>query len=106
MISMDPETNRFLFLNEDKGIVPGYPKANADILGPYNIAYVDGSLHKHIRGSLMSVIGPNMIRYNLMHKLDRSVHSFLSHWEAGSVVELQDKTKEVMTSLMQLGRNS
>ncbi|GFY88755.1 brassinosteroid-6-oxidase 2 [Actinidia rufa] len=35
---MDPELNRYILLNEGKGLVPGYPQSTLDILGKSNIA--------------------------------------------------------------------
>ncbi|KHG06695.1 Cytochrome P450 [Gossypium arboreum] len=60
VVSMDPELNRYILMNEGKGLVPGYPQSMLDILGKRNIAAVHGAAHKRIRGSLLSLIGPHM----------------------------------------------
>ncbi|TQD83302.1 hypothetical protein C1H46_031159 [Malus baccata] len=46
VVSMDPEVNRYILMNEAKGLVPGYPQSMLDILGKCNIAAVHGSTHK------------------------------------------------------------
>ncbi|KAH7516121.1 hypothetical protein FEM48_Zijuj10G0101300 [Ziziphus jujuba var. spinosa] len=55
IVSMDPELNRFILLNEGKGLVPGYPQSMLEMLGKFNIGALHGSAHKHIRGSLLSL---------------------------------------------------
>lgn len=41
---MDPELNKYILMNEAKGLVPGYPQSMLDILGKCNIATVHGSM--------------------------------------------------------------
>ncbi|KAE8654690.1 hypothetical protein F3Y22_tig00117047pilonHSYRG00025 [Hibiscus syriacus] len=48
VISMDPELNRYILMNEGKGLVPGYPQSMLDILGKCNIAAVHGAAHKQL----------------------------------------------------------
>lgn len=36
IVSMDPELNRYILMNEAKGLVPGYPQSMLDILGKIN----------------------------------------------------------------------
>ncbi|KAI8024913.1 Cytochrome P450 85A1 [Camellia lanceoleosa] len=69
-VSMDPETNRYILMNESKGLVPGYPQSMLDTLGKSNIAAVHGSTHRHIRAALLSLLCPSIIRSQLLPKLD------------------------------------
>lgn len=94
IVSMDPELNRYILMNEGKGFVPGYPQSMLDILGEYNIANVTGHLHKTMRGSLLSLINPSNIREQILHQVDEFVSSHLSGW-SGKVIDVQEKTKEV-----------
>ncbi|XP_021667225.2 cytochrome P450 85A1 [Hevea brasiliensis] len=94
IISMDPELNRYILLNEGKGLVPGYPQSMLDILGKCNIAAVHGSTHKYIRGSLLSLIGPSMIKDQLLPKIDQSIRSFLCNWQ-GKNIDIQERTTEM-----------
>ena len=94
IVSMDPELNRYILMNEAKGLVPGYPQSMLDILGKCNIAAVHGSTHKYMRGALLSIISPTLIRDQLLPKIDEFMRAHLSDWD-NKVINLQDKTKEV-----------
>lgn len=100
---MDPDLNRYILVNEAKGLVPGYPQSMLDILGKSNIAAVHGSAHKHMRGALLSLISPTMIREHLLPTIDEFMRSHLSNW-GGSVIDIQEKTKEMafLSSLKQI----
>ncbi|KAJ4961273.1 hypothetical protein NE237_021183 [Protea cynaroides] len=103
VVSMDPELNRYILLNEGKGLVPGYPQSMLDILGKCNIAAVHGSAHKKIRGALLNIISPTMIRDHLLLTIDGFMSSHISNW-AGKIVDIQEKTKEMalLSSLKQI----
>ncbi|KAK7394376.1 hypothetical protein VNO78_14902 [Psophocarpus tetragonolobus] len=103
IVSMDPELNRFILMNEAKGLVPGYPQSMLDILGKRNIAAVHGSTHKYMRGALLSIISPTLIRDQLLPKIDEFMRTHLSHWD-NKVVNIQEKTKEMafLSSLKQI----
>ncbi|KAJ0980152.1 hypothetical protein J5N97_008407 [Dioscorea zingiberensis] len=94
VVSMDPELNRFILMNEGKGLVPGYPQSMLDILGKCNIAAVDGPLHKAMRGAMLGLINPPMIRDHLLPKIDQFMRSHLSDW-SHKVIDIQQKTKEM-----------
>ncbi|PNY18137.1 cytochrome p450 85a-like protein [Trifolium pratense] len=103
IVSMDPELNRYILMNEAKGFVPGYPQSMLDILGKCNIAAVHGSTHKYMRGTLLSIISPTLIRNQLLPKIDEFMRKHLSHWD-NKVINIQDKTKEMafLSSLKQI----
>lgn len=92
---MDPELNKYILMNEAKGLVPGYPQSMLDILGKCNIAAVHGSTHKNMRGALLALVSPPMIRDILLPKIDDFMRSHLSNWN-GKVIDIQEKTKEVL----------
>ncbi|XP_024633524.1 cytochrome P450 85A [Medicago truncatula] len=92
---MDPELNRYILLNESKGLVPGYPQSMLDILGKCNIAAVHGSTHKYMRGALLSIISPTMIRDQILPKLDEFMSAQLSNWD-DKIIDIQEKTKEMV----------
>lgn len=81
-------------MNEAKGLIPGYPQSMLDILGKCNIAAVHGSTHKYMRGALLSLISPTMIRDQLLPKIDEFMRAHLSNWN-NKVINIQAKTKEV-----------
>lgn len=94
VICMDPDVNKYILLNESKGLIPGYPVSMRNILGK-NISAVHGSLHKRIRGSLLTLTGPAAIKDHLLPKTDQFMRSFLHNW-AGQTIDIQDKTKQVI----------
>lgn len=91
---MDAELNRYILMNESKGLVPGYPQSMLDILGKRNIAAVHGSTHKYIRGALLSLISPTIIGHLILPKIDDFMRAHLSDWN-NKVIDIQQKTKEV-----------
>lgn len=103
IVSMEPEVNRYILMNEGKGLVPGYPQSMLDILGKCNIAAVHGSTHKYMRGALLSLISPTMIRDHILPKIDLFMRSHLSNWH-NQVIDIQQKTKEMafLSSLKQI----
>ncbi|KAL2586083.1 hypothetical protein AAZV13_13G032500 [Glycine max] len=103
IVSMDPELNRYILMNEAKGLVPGYPQSMLDILGKCNIAAVHGSTHKYMRGALLSIISPTLIRDQLLQKIDQFMRAHLSNWD-DKVINIQEKTKEMafLSSLKQI----
>lgn len=93
VISTDPEINRYILMNEAKGLVPGYPDSMRKILGT-NISEVHGAEHKRIRGSLLSLIGPIAVKDRLLTEVDDFMSSYLDNWD-GKIVDIQEKTVEV-----------
>ncbi|RDY02306.1 Cytochrome P450 85A, partial [Mucuna pruriens] len=93
VVSMDPDVNRYILMNEAKGLVPGYPDSMKNILG-INIAEVHGDMHKRIRGSLLSLVGPIAVKDRLLPEVDDFMRSYLDNW-AGKIVDLQEKTVEM-----------
>lgn len=91
---MDPEVNRYILMNEAKGLVPGYPQSMLDILGNCNIAAVHGSTHKYMRGALLSLISPTMIKGQLLPTIDNFMRTHISNWD-NKIIDIQQKTKEV-----------
>lgn len=96
IVSMDPELNRYILMNESKGFVPGYPQSMLDILGRRNIAAVYGDDHRKMRGALLAVVGPAMIRDHLLPKIDEFMRTHLGDWDRSCVIDIQEKTKEVV----------
>ena len=81
-------------MNEGKGLVPGYPKSMLDVMGKTNIAAVHGSAHKFIRGSLLTLIGPEAIRDQLLPEIDKFMRNFINNWD-GKTIDIQEKAIEV-----------
>ncbi|XP_037480953.1 cytochrome P450 85A1-like [Triticum dicoccoides] len=95
VVCMDPELNRRMLLQgESGGLVPGYPQSMLDILGRNNIAAVHGPLHRVMRGAMLGLVRPAALRTSLLPKIDAFMRDHLHGW-AGSVVDVQAKTKEM-----------
>lgn len=103
IVSMDPEINRYILMNESKGLIPGYPQSMLDILGKSNIAAVHGSTHKYMRRALLSLITPSMFKDQLLPKIDDFMRFHLINWD-NQIINIQDKTKEMalLSSLKQI----
>lgn len=91
---MDPDINKQILNSESKGFLPGYPQAMRDILGKWNTAAIHGASHKAMRGVLLFLVSPPMIRDHLLLKIDAFMKSFFADLD-GKVVDIQAKTKEV-----------
>ncbi|VAH24403.1 unnamed protein product [Triticum turgidum subsp. durum] len=65
-----------------------------DILGRNNIAAVHGPLHRLMRGAMLGLVRPAALRTSLLPKIDAFMRDHLHGW-AGSVVDVQAKTKEM-----------
>ena len=96
---MDAELNRYILMNESKGLVSGYPQSMLDILGTSNIAAVHGPSHRLMRGSLISLTSPAMMKEHLLPKIDAFMRSYLSGWDEFETVDIQEKTKHVRSCL-------
>ncbi|GLT46352.1 hypothetical protein SLA2020_201130 [Shorea laevis] len=103
IISMDPDLNRYILLNESKGLFPGYPQSMLDILGKCNIGAVRGTTHRYLRGAMLALINPTQIREQLLPKIDELMRTQLKTWE-NQVIDIQAKTKELLllSSLRQI----
>lgn len=96
---MDAGLNVYILNNEAKGLIPGYPQSMLDILGKCNIAAVHGATHKYIRGALLSLINPTMIKDHILPKIDKFMRSHLSGWDNCNVIDIQQMTKEVSSQI-------
>ncbi|KAL5217832.1 hypothetical protein ABZP36_018516 [Zizania latifolia] len=95
VVCMDPELNRRALAGDGRGFVPGYPQSMLDILGRNNIAAVQGQLHRALRGAMLALVRPAMIRSSLLPKIDDFMRSHLAGWAAAGLVDIQAKTKEM-----------
>lgn len=107
IVSMDPEVNRFILMNEWRGLVPGYPQSMLHILGRRNIAAVHGATHKVMRSALLSLVAPGVMRRSLLPKIDSFMRGHLARW-GGQVVNIQAETKEMalLSSLNQIAEET
>lgn len=98
IICMDPVMNRYVLLHEGKGLVPGYPRSLVELLGKRNISAVHGTAHRYIRSSMLSLIGPTVIKERLLIDVDEFMRCHLHNLD-GNTIDIQDKTKQVCSSV-------
>lgn len=94
IISMDPEFNRYILMNEAKGLIPSYPDSMINTLGKHNIGAISGPIHKHIRGSFLSLVSPPVIRSSLFPTIDKSVRVMINKW-ADRTIDIQKEANDV-----------
>ncbi|XP_078439621.1 cytochrome P450 85A-like isoform X2 [Wolffia australiana] len=94
VVSMDPQVNKFILMNERKGLVPGYPQSMLDFAGTGALPAMHGDLHKFMRGILLSLFGPSAIREQLLPKVDSFMQSYLDGL-SGHIVDIQEKAGEM-----------
>ncbi|CAD5165634.1 cytochrome P450 85A-like [Musa acuminata AAA Group] len=94
VICMDAEVNRYIIVNEGKGLVPGYPQSMVDMMGKWNIAAVHGPQHKAMRSAMLGLISPTAIRDQLLPKIDEFMRSFIRSW-SDQVIDIQEESKEL-----------
>ncbi|WOL01456.1 hypothetical protein Cni_G10172 [Canna indica] len=94
VICMDAELNRYIMMNESKGLVPGYPQSMLDIMGKWNIAAVHGPQHKTMRSAMLALISPTAIRDQLLPKIDDFMRSYLCNWNR-KVIDIHEESKEL-----------
>ncbi|XP_074588962.1 cytochrome P450 85A1-like [Curcuma longa] len=94
VVCTEPEVNRHVLMNENKGLVPGYPKSMLDIMGKWNIAAVHGPQHKAMRSAMLALISPTAIRDQLLPKIDEFMRSYLCRWNH-RVIDIQEESKEL-----------
>ncbi|CAA6659796.1 unnamed protein product [Spirodela intermedia] len=78
----DLEVNRWILMNEGKGLVPGYPRAMTVILGEGNVSAVHGPVHRVVRGALMSD-RPGRRERPALPTVDEFIGSRLYSWGRG-----------------------
>ncbi|KAI8026189.1 Cytochrome P450 85A1 [Camellia lanceoleosa] len=102
IVSMDPETNRYILMNESKGLVPGYPQSMLDILGKSNtnIAAVHGSTHRHIRAALLSLLNWDNTLIDIQQKTKKM--AFLSSLSQIASIEWESMSGEFMPEFFKL----
>ncbi|KAF5453671.1 hypothetical protein F2P56_028557 [Juglans regia] len=98
VFSADPETNRFILLNEGKLFESSYPSSISNLLGRYSLLLMRGSLHKRMHSLTMSFANSSIIKDNLLVDIDRLIRLNLDSW-TGKVF-LMEEAKKITFELM------
>ncbi|CAM8975396.1 unnamed protein product [Rhodiola kirilowii] len=80
VFSVDPETNRFILMNEGKMFDSSYPGSISNLLGKGALLVMKGNLHKKMHSLVMSFGNSSIIRDRLLFDIDRLVRLNMKSW--------------------------
>ncbi|KAG6436583.1 hypothetical protein SASPL_101484 [Salvia splendens] len=97
VFSADPETNRFILLNEGRLFESSYPGSISNLLGRHSLLLMRGSLHKRMHSLTTSFANSAIIRDHLLLDIDRLVRLNMDSWTAR--VLLMEEAKKITFQL-------
>ncbi|KAL9316256.1 hypothetical protein ACSQ67_017257 [Phaseolus vulgaris] len=97
VFSADPETNRFILLNEGKLFECSYPGSISNLLGKHSLLLMKGSLHKRMHSLTMSFANSSIIKDHLLVDIDRLIRLNLDSWS--DRVFLMEEAKKITFEL-------
>lgn len=100
VFSADPETNRFILLNEGKLFDCSYPGSISNLLGKHSLLLMKGALHKRMHSLTMSFANSAIIKDHLLVDIDRLIRLNLDSWS--DRVLLMEEAKKVINPLINL----
>ncbi|KAL2317131.1 hypothetical protein Fmac_031007 [Flemingia macrophylla] len=80
VFSTEPETNRFILMNEGKLFECSYPASISNLLGKHSLVLMKGSLHKRMHSLTMSFANSAIIKDHLLLHIDRLIRLNLDSW--------------------------
>lgn len=93
VFSTDPETNRFILMNEGKLFDCSYPGSISNLLGKHSLLLMKGSLHKRMHSLTMSFANSSIIKDHLLLDIDRLIRLNFDSWS--DRVLLMEEAKKV-----------
>ncbi|XP_061376585.1 3beta,22alpha-dihydroxysteroid 3-dehydrogenase isoform X1 [Gastrolobium bilobum] len=97
VFSAEPETNRFILLNEGKLFDCSYPGSISNLLGKHSLLLMKGSLHKRMHSLTMSFANSSIIKDHLLVDIDRLIRLNLDSWT--DRVFLMEEAKKITFEL-------
>ncbi|CAM8961188.1 unnamed protein product [Rhodiola kirilowii] len=97
VFSADPETNRFILMNEGKLFDCSYPGSISNLLGRHSLLLMKGSLHKKMHSLVMSFGNSTIIRDHLLLDIDRLVRLNMESWS--DRIFLMEEAKKITFEL-------
>ncbi|XP_028803754.1 cytochrome P450 90A1 [Neltuma alba] len=97
VFSADPETNRFILLNEGKLFDCSYPGSISNLLGKHSLLLMKGGLHKRMHSLTMSFANSAIIKDHLLVDIDRLIRLNLDAWT--DRVFLMEEAKKITFEL-------
>lgn len=97
VFSADPETNRFILMNEGKLFDCSYPGSISNLLGKHSLLLMKGALHKRMHSLTMSFANSSIIKDHLLLDIDRLIRLNLDSWS--DRVLLMEEAKKITFEL-------
>ncbi|KAE9594322.1 hypothetical protein Lal_00001406 [Lupinus albus] len=97
VFSADPETNRFILLNEGKLFDCSYPGSISNLLGKHSLLLMKGTLHKRMHSLTMSFANSSIIKDHLLVDIDRLIRLNMDSWT--DRVLLMEEAKKITFEL-------
>lgn len=97
VFSTDPETNRFILMNEGKLFDCSYPGSISNLLGKHSLLLMKGSLHKRMHSLTMSFANSSIIKDHLLLDIDRLIRLNFDSWS--DRVLLMEEAKKITFEL-------
>ncbi|RDX85779.1 Cytochrome P450 90A1 [Mucuna pruriens] len=97
VFSADPETNRFILLNEGKLFDCSYPGSISNLLGKHSLLLMKGALHKRMHSLTMSFANSSIIKDHLLLDIDRLIRLNFDSWS--DRVLLMEEAKKITFEL-------
>uniref|UniRef100_A0A0D3HBP2 Cytochrome P450 n=1 Tax=Oryza barthii TaxID=65489 RepID=A0A0D3HBP2_9ORYZ len=96
IVSLDPEVTNFVFQQEERLFQMWYPDSFIRIIGTDSLIRTHGLLHRHIKNLALRLFGPENLRREIIHDVQKTVEASLSSWLNQPSIEL----KEAVSSMI------
>ncbi|MCD7454107.1 hypothetical protein HAX54_023469 [Datura stramonium] len=103
VISTDPEINHYVFQQEEKLFQCWYTKSALELTGKQGLIANSGALHKYLRNLVLSLIGPESLKRNLLPEIDVLTRKHLHRWATLGDVEVKEAS-EIMLFIYFAGK--
>lgn len=100
IITSGVETNQFVFQNEGRLFKCAYPDSLVSILGKKTLLEIHGPMHLKLRRLILSLVGIENLKANLLQDVEKQVIESLDTWEEGNIIQLKDETEKITFNLI------
>ncbi|XP_059312224.1 cytochrome P450 87A3-like [Lycium ferocissimum] len=90
VISTDPEINHYVFQQEEKLFRCWYTKSAIELTGMQGLIANDGVVHKYLRSFILSLIGPERLKRDLLSEIDLVTRKHLHCWARRGEVDIKE----------------
>ncbi|XP_075091891.1 cytochrome P450 87A3-like [Nicotiana tabacum] len=100
VISTDPEINYYVFQQENNLFQCWYTKSASDLLGEQGLNVHGGAVHKYLRNLVLSLVGQQCLKGNLMSEIDLITRKHLDRWAEHGKVEVKEAAEIMLFTFM------